>query len=158
MDPHCKELCSHSFLHCTKHEQMLEISGGKNKVLLAHVEIGHIFPIKSAGELVQHWFTHLYTTSSPPVHHNKRQNGYRTARQIQINKIVFLIKLNLPSRRIKLFFNFISLFVRQMSKFAVERVDIWRKRVWSIHKKHIEHDTVSPCFFRLHRRWKQSKS
>ena len=49
--------------------------------------------------------------------------------KIQINEIVFLIKLNEPSRRVKLFFNFISLFVRQMSKFAVERVDIRRKRV-----------------------------
>jgi hypothetical protein len=42
MDPHCKELCSHSFLHCTKYEQLLEISGG-NQSFLADVEIGHIF-------------------------------------------------------------------------------------------------------------------
>jgi hypothetical protein len=63
-------------------------------------------------------------------------------------------KLNQPSRRICLFFNITALFVRKMTKLAVERIDIRRKWMGTIHKKHIAHGTVSSCFFRLHKRGK----
>jgi hypothetical protein len=39
-----------------------------------------------------------------------------------------------------------------MAKLAVERIDIRRKWMGAIHKKHIAQGTVSPCFFRLHKR------